>query len=78
MKKRYNPAAKPCRDWKYILTDVLYALSLVFMGAVIGVVLCKCWPGFWNWLNSGWMESPWIPKAMFTVGAVCITAARCM
>ena len=53
MERRNNPAGEPCRDWKDILTDVLYALSLVFMGAVIGVALCKCWPGFWWFVNWG-------------------------
>ena len=51
MEKRNNPAGESCRDWKGIVIDVLYALSLVVMGAVIGVALCKCWPGFWHWLN---------------------------
>ena len=51
MEKRNTPAGESCRDWKGIVIDVLYALSLVFMGAVIGVAMCKCWPEFWGWLN---------------------------
>ena len=53
MEKRNNPAGESCRDWKYILTDVLYAISLVVMGAVAGVTMCKFCPEFWNWLNWG-------------------------
>ena len=53
MEKRNTPADESCREWKYILTDVLYALSLVVMGAVIGVAICKCWPGFWWFVNWG-------------------------
>jgi len=51
MEKRNTPAGESCRDWKGIVIDVLYALSLVVMGAVIGVAMCKCWPEFWGWLN---------------------------
>lgn len=66
------------RDWKDTLVDVLMLFVILFAGVVIGIGLCKFCPPFWHWLNSGWMESPWIPRATFTVGAVCITAARCM
>ena len=58
--------------------NVLFYVVLVLGGMLAGIALCKFCPPFWHWLNSGWMETPWIPKAMFTVGAVCITAARCM
>lgn len=53
MEKRNTPAGETCREWKYILIDVLYALSLVVMGVAIGIALCKFWPAFWYFVNWG-------------------------
>ena len=53
MERRNNPAGEPCRDRKGIVIDVLYALSLVVMGAVIGIGMCKFWPEFWWFVNWG-------------------------
>lgn len=78
MEKHNIPAGEPCRDWRDTLADVLMLFTILLAGVVIGIGLCKFCPELWHWLNSGWMETPWIPRATFTVGAVCITVARCM
>ncbi len=58
--------------------NVLFYVVLVLGGMIAGIALCKLCPPFWNWLNSGWMESPWIPKALLAVGGLCISVALCM
>ena len=77
-KKANKTRHVPHRDRVVTFWNVLFYVVLVLGGMLAGIALCKLCPPFWNWLNNGWMESPWIPRAMFTVGAVCITAARCM
>ena len=78
MERRNTPAGEPCRDWKDTLVDVLMPTAIGMAGVVIGICLCKLCPPFWHWLNSGWMESPWIPRALLAVGGLCISAALCM
>lgn len=53
MKKRYNPAAKPCRDWKDTLADVLMLFTILLAGVVVGIGLCKFCPEFWWFINWG-------------------------
>lgn len=72
------PAAEPCRDWKDTLVDVLLMIAILIVGIVIGIGICKCCPPFWSWLNSGWMEAPWIPKALIAAGGLCISVALCI
>lgn len=78
MERRNNPAGEPCRDWKETLKDVMLLIALVLFGVLIGICLCKLCPPFWHWLNSGWMETPWIPKALLAVAGLCISVALCM
>ena len=78
MEKRNNPAGEPCRDWKDTLADVLMLFVILLAGVVIGIGLCKFCPEFWHWLNGGWMETPWIPKALLAVAGLCISVALCM
>ena len=77
-RRDHDAEAERSRNRKDRFVDMMVAVNLILAGAAAGIALCKLCPPFWHWLNSGWMESPWIPKAMVAAGGLCISVALCI